>query len=135
MFIRFDSLIDDIPPSLNTARFKVHSTHLVVNAQGEVFTNDTETHQIWTVTFDKPQHFDLSLSPDVAVAYTGKAVVFAGTGKSGHKDGPLLEAQFNQPAGLVFDKTGNMYVADTGNKAIRKITPEGIVSTVYQVPD
>ena len=42
---------------------------------------------------------------------------------------PGSTAQFNQPWGVAVDATGNVYVADSGNDTIRKITPAGIVST------
>ena len=46
---------------------------------------------------------------------------FAGTGVAGYKDGPLHEAQFNEPAGLAYAE-GKMYIADTNNNAVRVIT-------------
>ena len=51
-------------------------------------------------------------------------------GKEGFKDGAGAEAAFNTPSGLAIDSSGNLYVADTGNHAIRKITPAGVVTTV-----
>jgi DNA-binding beta-propeller fold protein YncE len=39
-------------------------------------------------------------------------------------------ASFNQPSGLAVDPSGNLYVADTGNYEIRKITPAGSVTTI-----
>lgn len=51
----------------------------------------------------------------------------AGTGGSGTMDGAGNQATFTIPTGMTADLTGNLYVAD-GNR-IRKITPEGIVST------
>jgi sugar lactone lactonase YvrE len=44
-------------------------------------------------------------------------------------DGIGTEARFNNPGGIVIDKSGNLYVADSNNSTIRKITPFGIVST------
>ena len=45
-------------------------------------------------------------------------------------DGAGPAARFNQPQGLAVDGTGNVYVADTANGTIRKITPDGLVSTL-----
>ena len=49
---------------------------------------------------------------------------------AGYTDGNLLDAQFNQPQALLFDESGNLYVAEYNNEAVRKITPEGTVSTL-----
>ncbi|MDR6841514.1 NHL repeat-containing protein [Pseudoxanthomonas sacheonensis] len=48
----------------------------------------------------------------------------------GFADGDGTAARFNTPSGLALDRAGNLYVADTGNHAIRKVTPLGRVSTV-----
>jgi sugar lactone lactonase YvrE len=63
---------------------------------------------------------------------TPKAVVttFAGNGIKGSADGPALSANFNIPVALVFDSKGNLYVAEAQGTKIRKITPEGLVSTL-----
>ncbi|MCB9030525.1 MAG: hypothetical protein H6619_05690 [Deltaproteobacteria bacterium] len=54
-----------------------------------------------------------------------------GVGQSGYVDGSLAVAKFNQPYSIVFDDvTGDLYVADRGNNAIRKISPAGQVSTI-----
>lgn len=53
----------------------------------------------------------------------------AGRASVGSEDGPAAEARFNNPHGLAMDLAGNIYVADTGNHTIRKISPAGVVST------
>lgn len=55
--------------------------------------------------------------------------VLAG-GREGFADGRGEAAAFNTPSGLALDRHGNLYVADTGNHAIRKVTPQGEVSTL-----
>ena len=48
----------------------------------------------------------------------------------GFADGQGAAARFNTPSGIALDAQGNLYVADTGNHAIRKVTPQGQVSTL-----
>lgn len=54
----------------------------------------------------------------------------AGNGTRGFVDGASASAQFNNPFGIAVDASGNLYVADNGNQCIRKISSEGIVSTL-----
>ncbi len=51
-------------------------------------------------------------------------------GRRGFADGARDRAQFDTPSGLAFDANGTLYVSDTGNNAIRRITPDGYVSTL-----
>ncbi len=51
-------------------------------------------------------------------------------GIEGFADGQGSAARFNTPSGIALDAQGNLYVADTGNHAIRKISPQGAVSTL-----
>jgi hypothetical protein len=51
-------------------------------------------------------------------------------GSSGDTDGAGNHARFNVPIGLTVDSSANVYVADMFNNAIRKITPDGTVSTL-----
>jgi hypothetical protein len=51
-------------------------------------------------------------------------------GPPGDADGPASAARFNEPVGLAIDGAGNLYVADQYNALVRKITPDGMVSTV-----
>ena len=67
---------------------------------------------------------------DIRVISPGSIVsTFAGAGTPGYKDGSNTTAEFNNPQGMVADNEGNIYVADAGNNVIRKITPDGVVST------
>jgi sugar lactone lactonase YvrE len=63
------------------------------------------------------------ISPD------GSVTTLAG-GSEGFADGAGTSASFNTPSALAIGPDGNLYVADTGNNRIRKITPDGTVSTV-----
>ncbi|MDR3694169.1 hypothetical protein [Mucilaginibacter sp.] len=69
---------------------------------------------------------------NVIFKITAKGVtsVFAGTGVRGAINGPGNAATFNQPQALTIDAGGNVYVADEGNNLIRKILPDGTVSTL-----
>ncbi len=56
----------------------------------------------------------------------------AGTGNAsfGGDNGPAIAAQLYDPQGLVVDTGGNLYIADTMNNRIRKVTPGGIITTI-----
>ncbi len=79
--------------------------------------------------------FALALAGSIPAQTTSPTPVFhwstlAGRASVGLEDGPATDARFNQPHGLAQDLAGNLYVADTGNHTIRKISPAGVVSTL-----
>jgi sugar lactone lactonase YvrE len=51
-------------------------------------------------------------------------------GAVGYADAKGVDARFNLPSRLETDAGGNLYVTDTGNSAVRRVTPGGVVSTV-----
>lgn len=53
----------------------------------------------------------------------------AGRAQEGHKDGRALAALFNFPKGIAYDSKGNLFIADMNNHCIRKLSPDGIVTT------
>ena len=59
----------------------------------------------------------------------GMVTTFAGSGLSGSTNGPGATARFSSPHGLCVDTSGNVYVAERLSNRIRKITPDGTVST------
>ena len=65
----------------------------------------------------------------VQVAPSGAITSLAGQ-REGFADGAGAAAAFHTPSALAIDGAGNLYVADTGNHAIRKVTPAGLVTTL-----
>jgi uncharacterized protein (TIGR03437 family) len=63
---------------------------------------------------------------------SGMIVTIAGTGTQGYSGdgGPATAARFAGPQAMRFDESGNLYIADQGNHRIRRISPEGIVTTI-----
>jgi len=62
---------------------------------------------------------------------TGLVSVFAGNGTTGFSGdgGPATSAQMNQPSGMCIDSANNLYIADSDNAVIRKVTAAGVIST------
>jgi sugar lactone lactonase YvrE len=74
---------------------------------------------------DVSNHVIRKISP------AGMVTTFAGLAYgSGSQDGTGSGARFNNPAGVATDSSGNLYVADSVNSTIRKITPAGVVTTL-----
>ncbi|GBC76683.1 Serine/threonine-protein kinase PknD [bacterium HR08] len=90
---------------------------VAVDAQGNLYIADTQHHRIRRVALSAEQ-------PHIET--------IAGTGISGFNgdDRPAIEAHLNFPRGLAVDAAGNLYIADTFNHRVRKITPDGIITTV-----
>ncbi len=65
---------------------------------------------------------------------TGKHELYAGSlGLAGWRDGDRLQAEFNWPRQMVFDEEGAIVLADENNHCIRKITPDGMVTTIVGI--
>ncbi|CAN1544661.1 Secretion system C-terminal sorting domain [Flavobacteriaceae bacterium] len=64
------------------------------------------------------------------ISPTGIVSTIAGSGVSGYVDGIGTSAQFNFPSGIAVDGAGNVYIADSANNRIRKISTSGSVTTI-----
>lgn len=64
------------------------------------------------------------------IAADGKVTTLAGSGLAGHRDGAPGEAEFDGPIGIAIDKQGSVLVADAYNDRIRKISGDGMVTTI-----
>lgn len=92
-------------------------TGIVVDRIGNIFVLDVLNNAI------------RKISPFTTIQDTQTVTTFAGDKTAGFADGTGTNAKFNQPYGILVDGDNNLYVSDTKNKRIRKITPAGVVTT------
>jgi len=100
----------------SAARF-AYPQGLAVDASGFIWVADTSNHQIRRIV------------GTTVTTFTGSPAEF-----SGFDDGPPSEAKFAFPFDVAVDRNGDLYVADSDNHAIRKVTREGITSTIAGNP-
>ena len=66
------------------------------------------------------------------VSPSGIVTTLAGTGVAGYSGdgGPAASASLSAPTGVALDSADNLYIADLGNYRVRKVSPDGIITTV-----
>jgi hypothetical protein len=64
------------------------------------------------------------------ITMAGYATPFAGLGNIGYLDGTGINSLFNNPTSICIDTANNLYIADSFNHRIRKITPSAVVTTI-----
>lgn len=95
----------------------VQPAAVAVDSAGTAYVADEGAHAIFKITRE------------------GTSSVLAGfIGQAGATNGRGAAARFDQPAGIAVDAQGVVYVADRGNFALRKVLPDGTVSTVLGQP-
>ncbi|MDQ0791635.1 RICIN domain-containing protein [Streptomyces sp. B1I3] len=87
---------------------------VAVDSAGNLYIADGDNHRIRRITTD------------------GEISTVAGTGTEGSEGdgGPATAAQLNNPRGVVVDSDGTLYIADSDNDRVRKVTTDGEISTV-----
>ena len=90
---------------------------LATDAAGNTYIADTDDHTIWKVS---PAHLKTLLAGSSRLA--------------GATDAQGTNARFNSPGAIALDSAGNLVVADTGNHSIRRIAPDGTVTTLAGSP-
>jgi sugar lactone lactonase YvrE len=157
----------DADGSASSARFR--SPHAIaVDRFGTLYVADDRSHSIRTISsggfvstlagepgqsgsvdgtgrdarFREPKGIAVDGFGNIYVADTGNSVIrritvsgevttWAGkAGEPGGADGAVASARFRKPESIAADEAGNVFVADTGNRSIRQILSEGVVTTI-----
>ena len=93
---------------------------IAIDAAGNLYVADERNNRIRKITPER----------EVSTLAGSDSIGGRGIDNSGFVDGPGKSARFYQPLGIAIDAAGNLYVADSGNNRIRKVTPAGEVSTL-----
>ena len=96
---------------------------------------ETEISLVDGIAVDKKGNIFIAMRDNNIISRVdtqGNMTTFAGTGESGFDGdgGKASEAKLKLPAGLAFDKKGNLYIADRNNHRVRKVDTSGIITTV-----
>ncbi len=105
-------LVGDGGPA--TSALIAHAEGLAIDPFGGLYIADADGHRI--------RHLSSG----------GIISTVAGTGRPGFSGdaGPAIAAQLNTPYGIAADKLGNLYIADLGNARIRRVTRDGVITTI-----
>ncbi|MEO5563095.1 MAG: hypothetical protein ABIR18_06655 [Chitinophagaceae bacterium] len=98
---------------------------IAIANNGDIYISDNRLNRIIKIANNKVT----TVAGCGKIDFTGN---IAGASEAGERDGKALQAMFHTPAGVAFDKAGNLYIVDGSsrtNSYIRKLTPDGTVST------
>jgi streptogramin lyase len=115
---------------------------VVTTLAGTFRVSGTTNGKKTAASFDDPEGIAVDSSGNVYISEASKNIIrkitsqgvvttLAGSaGVEGSTNGIGSAASFHHPEGITVDRTGNVYVADAGNNIIRRITPNGEVTTL-----
>jgi uncharacterized protein (TIGR03437 family) len=111
---------------LTTVLLTDSAARLALSKQGELFVSVSAANEVLKIAAN-----GTLITVIVGnIPVFGQSVAYAIAGYSGD-GGPGTSAQLNRPAGIALDDGGNLFIADQGNDVIRKLTPEGIITTAF----
>lgn len=96
---------------------------IITNGAGEIILSDERLHRL------------IKISGGKVTTLAGNGIIdpcsqnIGGRAQEGYKDGPARTALFNFPKGMAYDSKGNLFIADMYNHVVRRLSPDGIVST------
>jgi uncharacterized protein (TIGR03437 family) len=90
---------------------------LAIDSAGNIYISDTSNNRVRKVT----------VATGIITTIAGSSTILAnGVGDGG----PAISANLSRPKGLLFDSSGNLYIADLGNYRVRKVDTNGNITTV-----
>lgn len=96
---------------------------IITSKQGEIVFTDQRLHRVIKVANGKVS----TLAGNNIIDPCSQNI--AGRAQEGYQDGKASTALFNVPTGIAYDSKGNLFIADMSNHRIRKLSPDGIVTT------
>jgi len=100
------------------------------NGTGTILTNEITPNAPAIAADGRGNAYVVFRDRIVKVTAEGAVITLAGSGSLGSADGAGTAASFNAPTGIAVDGAGFIYVADTFNNKIRRVTPGGVVETL-----
>jgi sugar lactone lactonase YvrE len=114
------------PPTNDTVAKLDQPLSVALDGEGNLYVTEFH-HRICKITFTYTDDTNTTVASTELSTFAGSASLFGTPGPTYDRTGAA--ARFQYPRGVAFGGTGNLYVADTDNHRIRKITPAGVVTT------
>ena len=111
------------PGDAAKSEFVDPASAIITNRKGEILFTDIRLHRIIKIAGGKVS----TLAGNNIIDSCSQNI--AGRAQEGNKDGKALTALFNFPKGIAYDSKENLFIADMSNHSIRKLSPDGMVTT------